>query len=279
MSTRLIDYAGKFKWYHWAGGIGTAGAFNVGILIGMAKTYRWCFADDEAAMCAFREKYGVPSEAERLELFAWMSTDWDAKIGARETTGPHLYRKELLAEARGDVLEVAVGSGRCFGALKEAEEVKTYVGIDCVGEMLQQARPKLEDLPFPARVEQANAHRLPYASQSFDTVVGTICLCSLERPADALEEMARVCRPDGQILLLEPGVASSWVVRVSQRYLGLVPNPKHPWEFGWYDDLNPPALVRSCPKLELTSWHTRTMGNWYLLKAKPMDPASCSDVE
>lgn len=273
MTTRLITVAGKFKWYHWAAGVGTAGVFNVSIFLGMGKTYQWFFADEASCEQAFRDKYGLPTEAQRLEIFAWLANQWDAKIGVGETSGADFYRKELFANATGEVLEVAVGTGRCFEALKSADSVKSYVGIDLVAQMLDEARPKLAGLPFPARLERANAHRLPYATGSFDTVIGSLCLCSLERPQEALDEMARVCKDEGQVLLLEPGLANSMAVRSVQRQLGLVPQPKHAWEFGWYDDRHPPSLVRTCTKLSLTSKQTKTMGNWYLLKARPAAPA------
>jgi len=268
MAARLLGMGKNFKWYHWAGGVGTAVAFNTGCLAAMAKGYRWYYSEDEEADRSFREKYGLPTEAQRLAVFSWMARDWDKTIGVVQKGGADVYRKEMLVKARGDVLEVAVGTGRSLEVLKDSEEVKSFVGIDCVEAMLDEARPKLEGTKFPARVQQANAHRLPFSTDSFDTVVGTLCLCSMEHPAKALEEMARVTRPDGQILLVEPGLASSWVVRSSQRYLGLVPQAKHAWEFGWYDDLDPPALVRACPQLELTSMNTRAMGNWYLIAAK-----------
>ena len=113
--------------------------------------------------------------------------------------------------------------------------IKSFVGIDTLDEMLEVAQEKLGVLPFPARLQRGDAHRLPFADGSFDTVIGSLCLCSMERPAEVVQEMARVCRPGGKVLILEPGLADWLVIRFSQRYLGIVPNPKHAWEVGWYD--------------------------------------------
>mmetsp|Transcript_174344 Transcript_174344/g.558897 ORF Transcript_174344/g.558897 Transcript_174344/m.558897 type:complete len:276 (-) Transcript_174344:64-891(-) len=270
---RFAKTAKDFRWYHWAGGIATAGTFNCGILLGMAKGYRWYFDDEYQRAQQFRDQYGLPTEAQRLAVFAWLAKDWDKTIGMLEDSGPNGYRQELLSgavgTARGDVLEVGVGTGRAFEALTAAGEVRSFVGVDCLEEMLEVARPKLADLAFPARVEAGDAHKLSFPAKSFDTVVSSLCLCSMEHPEKALEEMARVCRPDGQILILEPGVADFWPVRFFQGYLGLVPQPKHAWEYGWRDDLDPPALVHASPQLELSTVRTRAMGNWYLLVAKP----------
>merc|ERR1719223_465189 len=158
-------------------------------------------------MKRFHAKYGYPTERQRLDVFEWMAPKWDQTVGKVEEGGADVYRKELLARARGDVLEVAVGSGRCFEALAQSGEVKSYVGVDVLQAMLEQAQPKLKDLPYEARVLHADASKLPLPDRSFDTVVATLCLCSLEDPGAALDEMARVCRPGGQVLIVEPALA------------------------------------------------------------------------
>merc|ERR1712176_1117926 len=174
---------------------------------------------------------------------------WDTTVAAVQKSTADVHRPELLKAARGAVLEVGVGTGRCFQALQQSGQVDSFVGVDIVEEMLDVARPKLPALPFPAQVVKGDAHRLPFPDASIDTVVGSLCLCSVEDPKDALCEMARVCRDDGQVLLVEPGLADWLPIRASQRYLGLVPDPKHAWEFGWYDDLDFKELFSECSAL------------------------------
>ncbi|CAE8707231.1 unnamed protein product, partial [Polarella glacialis] len=234
------------------------------------ETFHWCFADSEEKTRKFLEKYGQPTEAQRLEVYNWFADEYDEGVKLVEMGGASNYRKELIQGALGDVLEVAVGTGRCFEALESAE-VKSFVGVDINEAMLQQARKKVDDLPYPARVGLANAHKLPFADKSFDTVISSLCLCAVERPEEALAEMARVCRPGGQVLLVEPGVARRWLVRTGQRHLGLVPQPKHSWEFGWRDDVDVLGLLDACKGLSVASVETRAMGNWYLVSAKPVE--------
>mmetsp|Transcript_62143 Transcript_62143/g.110888 ORF Transcript_62143/g.110888 Transcript_62143/m.110888 type:complete len:282 (+) Transcript_62143:71-916(+) len=269
MSSRVLrKAASKFSWYHWAGGAALAGGFNAALLGGMVQSYRWWYSDYEEEMRVFERRFGRPTEAQRLEVYTWLADKYDLTIGMNEKSGVNKRREDLLQGASGSVLEVAVGTGRCFEALRECNGVERFVGIDCVEAMLKEARKKAENLPFPVELMHADAHKLPFPDNSFDAVVGTLCLCALERPVVALDEMARVCRPGGSVLLLEPGLAASWPVRVFQRYLGLVPNPKHAWEFGWYDDIDPVALVKSS-RLSLESVKTRAMGNWYIMRASP----------
>lgn len=267
----FMQNASKFKWYHWVGGITTGVASNALIMVGMGKTYRWYYADSAKSAWDFRARHGMPSETQRLEVFSWLAPMWDDTIGNVERgSAAERCRGEHMRTARGDVLEVAVGTGRCFEALESGGEVRSYAGVDIVEAMLEVARPKLGALPFPARVLRADAHRLPFPDASFDTVVGSLCLASLERPAVALEEMARVCRPDGEVLLVETGVASNWFVRLCQQYLGLVPDPKHAWEMGSFDDCDPAALVRACPRLVATQLESKGLGNWYVIRASPV---------
>ncbi|GJJ78045.1 methyltransferase OMS1, mitochondrial [Entomortierella parvispora] len=54
-----------------------------------------------------------------------------------------------------------------------------------------------------------NAAAIPYPDQSFDTIVDTFGLCSFEEPVKVLQEMKRVLKPGGQLLLLEHG-NSNW---------------------------------------------------------------------
>eukprot|EP00931_Biecheleriopsis_adriatica_P116554 TRINITY_DN92188_c0_g1_i1.p1 TRINITY_DN92188_c0_g1~~TRINITY_DN92188_c0_g1_i1.p1 ORF type:complete len:273 (+),score=54.15 TRINITY_DN92188_c0_g1_i1:50-868(+) len=268
MATRvMVDTAKHFRWYHWAGGLATAGAVNVGVVWAMGGSYHWYYADFEEKQKLFIERYGHPSEAQRLQVYTWMAPNYDEGVKLLESGSADVYRRELFRGASGDVLEVAVGTGRCFEALEQTSEVKSFVGVDVNEAMLKQARRKLADRPYDARVVHANAHRLPFADKSFDTVIGSLCLCSMEKPAVVLDEMVRVCRPNGKLFLVEPGLAKWAIVRLGQMYLGLVPSPKHAWEYGWRDDTDVMGLLNACKGLELTRLETRAMGNWYLVSA------------
>lgn len=268
---RLLAQARNIKWHHWLAGAATVGGFNFGLLCALGKSYRWYYSDYEEKVQQFHAQYGFPTEKQRLEIFEWMAPTWDKTMGVVEKSGADLHRAELLPNASGDVLEVACGTGRCFDPLIEGGKVTSFVGLDRVQAMLDVAQPKLAALPFPARLVLGDAHTLPFPDGSFDTVICALCLCAIERPEVALAEMARVLRPGGKAFLVEPGVASLWPIRFAQEYLSLVPNLKHAWEVGWYDDRDPPRLLRGCELLDVESIQTRAMGNWYLITAKVVE--------
>ena len=70
-----------------------------------------------------------------------------------------------------------------------------------------------------ARIVDAPAERLPLADASVDTVVSTLVLCTVADPERTLSEIARVLRPDGQLLFVEHVRASSRFLAACQDYL------------------------------------------------------------
>ncbi|GAA3324962.1 hypothetical protein GCM10020331_054920 [Ectobacillus funiculus] len=59
-------------------------------------------------------------------------------------------------------------------------------------------RAKKVDIPI--EVLMAGAEELPFADNSFDSVIGTLVLCTIPNPSKALTEIRRVCKPDGNVL-------------------------------------------------------------------------------
>lgn len=115
------------------------------------------------------------------------------------------YRRSLFPQASGRVLDVACGTGTNFEYLPEPTE---YVGIDISPEMLARAEDRFESLTRGETLREMDAQDLTFDSDSFDTVISSMSTCMFPDPVVALEEMGRVCRPDGQILLLEHGGSS-----------------------------------------------------------------------
>ena len=69
--------------------------------------------------------------------------------------------------------------------------------------MLVRAREEAVDLDRRVELEQMDAQRLSFADDSFDNVISGLSTCTFPDPVEALNEMGRVCDPDGRIRLLE----------------------------------------------------------------------------
>jgi ubiquinone/menaquinone biosynthesis C-methylase UbiE len=111
-----------------------------------------------------------------------------------ERAGQAATRDELLAGARGRVLEVGAGHG--LNLAHYPQGLDELVLTDPSPWMLARA-------PAGVDIRQAGLPSLPFADGRFDTVVCTYVLCSVEDPAAALAEIARMLAPGGALLFLE----------------------------------------------------------------------------
>jgi ubiquinone/menaquinone biosynthesis C-methylase UbiE len=125
-------------------------------------------------------------------------------------------REWVCSQARGEVLEIAVGTGRNFPFYPEGVRLS---GIELSPKMLDLARRRARELGRDADLRVGDAHNLPYPDASFDTVVVTLALCTIPDDRRALAEAARVLRPGGELLLLEHVRSPVLPVRLLQRVL------------------------------------------------------------
>ena len=129
--------------------------------------------------------------------------DLDGGTAAR-ALGLEEMRARALGAARGDVLELAVGTGLNLPAY-DRSKVRTLTAIDLSPGMLERARARARELELDdvARFAEADATALPFEDGSFDFVVDTFSLCVIEDPVAALREVRRVLRKDGHAVLIE----------------------------------------------------------------------------
>ncbi|MBI5119115.1 class I SAM-dependent methyltransferase [Candidatus Poribacteria bacterium] len=111
-------------------------------------------------------------------------------------------RRQLLQGATGKVLEIAVGTGKNLSHYSKDCEI---TAVDMSTGMLGVARRHAEGLGRNIAFRTMDAEALAFPDRSFDTVVSSLSLCTFPNPVAAVREMARVCRPEGRILLLEHG--------------------------------------------------------------------------
>lgn len=125
------------------------------------------------------------------------------------------YRRRQFGDLEGRVLEVACGTGTNLRYLPDAVE---YVGIDISEAMLARAWETLDGVDVDGRLERMDAQDLAFADDSFDAVISSLSTCTFPDRVAALDEMARVCRPDGRVMLVEHGRSDVDLIARYQEY-------------------------------------------------------------
>lgn len=124
-------------------------------------------------------------------------------------------RAEWIPHARGDVLEVGIGSG--LNLPFYTRQVRRLYGIDPSLELQRMARERMAATPLEVEFFRQSAEDpIPLSDQSVDTVVVAWSLCSIPNAPAALQQIKRVLKPDGWLIFLEHGRAPDSGVAVWQ---------------------------------------------------------------
>jgi ubiquinone/menaquinone biosynthesis C-methylase UbiE len=126
---------------------------------------------------------------------------YDPFLWLGERAGMARARAGLLASANGRVLEIGAGTGLNLRHYPDA--VDELVLTEPVEAMARKLERRARRRGIDADVVRAPADRLPFADASFDTVVSTLVLCTVDHPGHALAELRRVLRPGGRLLFIE----------------------------------------------------------------------------
>lgn len=135
-------------------------------------------------------------------------------------------RREMLHSARGEVLEIGLGTGLNLPYYPTG--VSRLRAVDPAPLLPDRVTARSAALPFPVEITHLSAERLPYDDGIFDCVVSTWTLCTIPDPLQALREVRRVLKPAGRFLFLEHGRSDDAKTAV------------------WQDRLNPLQNVIGC---------------------------------
>lgn len=150
------------------------------------------------------------------------------------------WRKILWSKVQGEhILEVGVGTGKNFPYYPASGKV---TAIDFSEKMLALAKLKQMRTKVIVDLELMDVQTLCYADNSFDTVIATFVFCSVPQPTKGLQELYRVCKPGGQVLLLEHVLSSKPMMAKMMRLI----NPLVAAIFGANIDRNTVKSVQSC---------------------------------
>lgn len=163
------------------------------------------------------EKMATKAESDRVRrIWDRLAPGYDKNVRIPERLLFAGGREWVCSRARGDVLEISVGTGRNLPLY--APDVR-ITGVDISAGMLGIARKRAAELGRDVDLRVGDAQALDLPDSSFDTVVCTLALCSIPDPRAAVTEMRRVLRPGGRVILLEHVRSQRPFVRTIQRAL------------------------------------------------------------
>ncbi len=116
----------------------------------------------------------------------------------------YIYMQQLIELLKGhdggDILDIATGRGGFVPFLKETfPKFKSITGIDNNAEHIEKAKKAFDDCRFRCM----SAYNIVFDDNSFDTTTISNSLHHLENVEKSLQEMVRVTRPGGVILISE----------------------------------------------------------------------------
>jgi len=127
------------------------------------------------------------------------------------------HRRQLLAGAYGDVVEIGFGTG--LNLPYYPERVHKLTAVDPNPGMHRLAQKRIKQRGIEVDQQVLGGERLPFEDGRFDCAVSTFTLCSIEDVAQALREVYRVLKPGGKFLFLEHGLSPEPKVQKWQRRL------------------------------------------------------------
>lgn len=127
------------------------------------------------------------------------------------------YRKDILAQVKGEVLEIGFGTG--LNLSYYPQELEKLVTIDSNPGANKLAEKRIQSSSITVDNKVLNGENLPMLDNTFDSVVSTFTLCSIAKVEQALKEVYRVLKPGGQFFFLEHGLSNEPKIQVWQNRL------------------------------------------------------------
>ena len=115
-------------------------------------------------------------------------------------------REKIVPKASGTVLEIGIGTGLNL-PFYDQSRVDRLIGLDPSEESWELAASRAANLDFDVEFIGLPGEQIPLEDASVDTVLVTFALCTIPDPVTALQGMARVLKPGGELIFCEHGLA------------------------------------------------------------------------
>lgn len=151
-----------------------------------------------------------PRPEEIKKIFSSVAHGYDKANDAMTFGMAHSWRRKLVrwsgAQHGMKVLDCATGTGDLALEFKRAVgDQGLVIGTDFCEDMLKSAPNKAKAAGLNVRFQFADVLNLPFEANTFDVASIAYGIRNVENPIKALQEMARVVKPGGHVMILETG--------------------------------------------------------------------------
>ena len=171
--------------------------------------------------------------------YDWTSGVYDFLDGMLEYSRYRDCRREVWKHVHGTVLDAGVGTGRNIDFYPPDADV---TGIDLSAGMLRKAEKRARQKSMRITLQQMDVLKMSFPDHHFDVIVATFLCCVIPDSLQvaALREMRRVCKRDGEIILLEYAFSKDPLRRLRMKLL----TPYVRWVYGAGFDRHTSDYVR-----------------------------------
>jgi ubiquinone/menaquinone biosynthesis C-methylase UbiE len=113
------------------------------------------------------------------------------------------WRRALLSDVAGRILEIGAGTGATVGLYPAEVEHLTFAEPDAGMRSRLETKLAQQAPAFPTSIDSSSAEALGFEDESFDTVVVMLCLCTVGDVGRSLAELHRVLKPGGELVFME----------------------------------------------------------------------------
>jgi len=176
--------------------------------------------------------------------------------------GINKWRKEIIKSANGKILEIGIGTGTNFKYYsKNCQVFATDISLEML-RIAQKAKPVNLKVNFLL----ADVENLPFAVNSFDNVVSTFSLCTIDKPVKAIKEIKRVCKTTRELLFLEHGKSKYKIINQWQN----IKTKKHFKQLNCHNNRNIIQIIKQ-GGIKKFNIQRKWFGIFYIIKLKKQE--------
>jgi SAM-dependent methyltransferase len=164
------------------------------------------------------------ADLKRVHRTTWAAGDYAAIAELIDDAPPRDLLAQVEVKPGQEVLDVAAGTGNI--AIRAATAGAQVIGLDLTPELFETARRRAREQGVAVEWVEGDAEDLPFEEDRFDHVMSAFGVQFAPRHQIVAQELARVCRPGGQIALVNwtPESQIGELFKIMSRYLPAPPD-------------------------------------------------------